>query len=214
VLPGAILWGASFPLALGAVAAPGQDPGRLVGGVYAANTVGAILGSVASGLLLVTWLGTQTSMQVLIVMSAVSALMMLAPVAAGDSSRGRMHWAPTVMLVIATAAAGLLARSVPELPRLLVAYGRYSATWVGLSNIIYADEGLNASVAVSEMSNGVRNYHNAGKVGVERAAGHAPAANARAHHASDSEDADERAGHRVRRGRHGRRRQHRPARRP
>jgi spermidine synthase len=35
---------------------------------------------------------------------------------------------------------------------------------VGLSNIIYADEGLNASVAVSEMSNGVRNYHNAGKV--------------------------------------------------
>ena len=36
VLPGAILWGASFPLALAAVAAPGQDPGRLVGGVYAA----------------------------------------------------------------------------------------------------------------------------------------------------------------------------------
>ncbi len=45
-----------------------------------------------------------------------------------------------------------------------MAYGRYSATWVGLSNIIYAEEGLNASVAVSEMSNGVRNYHNAGKV--------------------------------------------------
>ena len=33
VLPGAILWGASFPLALAAVAAPEQDPGRLVGGV-------------------------------------------------------------------------------------------------------------------------------------------------------------------------------------
>ena len=42
VLPGAILWGASFPLALAAVAKPGQDMGRLVGGVYAANTVGAI----------------------------------------------------------------------------------------------------------------------------------------------------------------------------
>ena len=58
----------------------------------------------------------------------------------------------------------MLARSVPDLPKILVAYGRYSATWVGLSNIIYAEEGLNASVAVSEMSNGVRNYHNAGKV--------------------------------------------------
>jgi spermidine synthase len=164
VLPGSILWGASFPLALAAVAAPGQDPGRLVGGVYAANTVGAIVGSVASGLILVTWLGTQMSMQVLIVISAVSALMLLAPVAAGESSKGQLNWGPTVLLVIATAGAGLLARAVPELPRILVAYGRYSATWVGQSNIIYADEGLNASVAVSEMANGVRNYHNAGKV--------------------------------------------------
>ena len=164
VLPGAILWGASFPLALAAVAAPGQDPGRLVGGVYAANTVGAIVGSVLSGLLLVTTLGTPTSMQVLIIMSAISALMLLAPVAAGENARGGMQWVPTVMLVAATAGAGLIARAVPDLPRILVAYGRYSATWVGLSNIIYAEEGLNASVAVSEMSNGVRNYHNAGKV--------------------------------------------------
>ena len=45
VLPAAILWGASFPLALGAAAREGEDTGRLVGGVYAANTVGAILGA-------------------------------------------------------------------------------------------------------------------------------------------------------------------------
>src|SRR6185436_633497 len=45
ILPAAILWGASFPLALASVAARGQDPGRLVGGVYAANTLGAIFGS-------------------------------------------------------------------------------------------------------------------------------------------------------------------------
>src|SRR5262245_15563874 len=61
VLPGAILWGASFPLALAAVAAPGQDPGRLVGGVYAANTVGAIVGSLGTGLVLVVWTGTQSA---------------------------------------------------------------------------------------------------------------------------------------------------------
>jgi len=164
VLPGSILWGMSFPLALAAVSVPGQDPGRLVGGVYAANTVGAIIGSVASGLILVTWLGTHTSMQVLIVISAISSLMLLAPVAAGETGKGQLNWGPTVLLVAATAGAGLLARSVPDLPKILVAYGRYSATWVGLSNIIYAEEGLNASVAVSEMSNGVRNYHNAGKV--------------------------------------------------
>jgi len=164
VLPGAILWGASFPLALAAVAAPGQDPGRLVGGVYAANTVGAIVGSVVSGLVLVVWLGSHTAQQVLIYLSAFSALMLLAPVVAGDSGRSRLAWGPIMLLVIATGAAGLAARGVPELPKLLVAYGRFSATWVGLSNIIYAAEGLNASVAVSETAGGVRNYHNAGKV--------------------------------------------------
>ena len=85
VLPGAILWGASFPLALAAVATPGQDPGRLVGGVYAANTAGAIVGSLASGLIMVVYLGTQHAQQVLIVISAISGLMLLAP--ADDRTR-------------------------------------------------------------------------------------------------------------------------------
>ena len=51
-----------------------------------------------------------------------------------------------------------------EFPDLLVAYGRYAATWVGQSDIIYIGEGLNASVAVSRLPSGVLNYHNAGKV--------------------------------------------------
>src|SRR5207245_8068003 len=46
----------------------------------------------------------------------------------------------------------------------LVAYGRFSATQIGQSEVIYIGEGWNASVAVSERSNGVLNYHNAGKV--------------------------------------------------
>src|SRR5258708_10884761 len=58
VLPPACLWGASFPLALAAVAARGQDAGRLVGGVYAANTIGAIVGALAFSLVLVPALGT------------------------------------------------------------------------------------------------------------------------------------------------------------
>ena len=69
VLPGAILWGASFPLALASVAAPGQDPARLVGGVYAANTVGAIIGALAASLLLVVWLARSTRSSCLIVLS-------------------------------------------------------------------------------------------------------------------------------------------------
>lgn len=181
VLPGAILWGASFPLALAAVAERGQDPGRLVGGVYAANTVGAIVGSLGCGLLMVVTLGTQVSQMVLIVVSALAGLVMLAPVVAGEGRQGGTQWVGTVGLVVVTAIAGLLSRSVPPVPGLLIAYGRYSATWIGQSNIIYTGEGLNAFVAVSEMSNGVRNYHNAGKVqassepqdmGLQRLLGH------------------------------------------
>ncbi len=170
VLPGAILWGASFPLALAAVAAPGQDPGRLVGGVYAANTVGAIVGSLVTGLVLVDLdRARQTAQQVLIVVSAMSALILLAPIAAGEGSPAEpsRHGACVGRNRRAgrrDAAAGLLARSVPPVPGLLVAYGRYAATWINQSNIIYVGEGLNAFVAVSQLSTGVRNYHNAGKV--------------------------------------------------
>src|SRR5690606_23030744 len=56
-LPAAALWGASFPLALAAVAERGQDPGRLVGKVYAANTVGAIAGALLSSIVLIAQLG-------------------------------------------------------------------------------------------------------------------------------------------------------------
>lgn len=64
ILPATILWGASFPLALGAVASPGQDPGRLVGGIYAANTIGAIIGAIGFSVVFVPWLGTQQSQRV------------------------------------------------------------------------------------------------------------------------------------------------------
>ena len=164
VLPGAILWGASFPLALAAAATKGQDPGKLVGGVYAANTVGAIVGALFASLLLVWWMGSQHAIQLMMALSALSALMMLAPaVSESDGNKG-MQWGPAILLIIATGAAGLLVRNVPEIPGILIAYGRYAATWVGQNEIIYAKEGLQASVAVSRTPSGVLNYHNAGKV--------------------------------------------------
>jgi spermidine synthase len=135
-----------------------------VGGVYAANTVGAIVGSLVSGLVLVVYFGTPHAQQVLIVISALSGLMLLAPVITEDIESKARRWVLTVLLVAATGAAGIMVRSMPEVPGILVAYGRYAATWVGLTDIIYVGEGMNAFVAVSQTSTGVRNYHNAGKV--------------------------------------------------
>jgi len=161
VLPAAILWGASFPLALASVATPGQDPARLVGGVYAANTVGAIVGSLAASVL-IAWRGSQYGQQALIVVSAMAALLTLEPVYAGaNRNKARLAF---VALVIAAGSAALLARTVHAVPGVLVAYGRYAATRVGQAEYIYVGEGWNASVAVSRLSNGVLNYHNAGKV--------------------------------------------------
>jgi spermidine synthase len=153
VLPGAILWGASFPLALASVADDTSDPAALVGRVYAANTLGAIVGSLSAGLLLVVWLGTQHAQQLLIVIAALSGLFLLA------ESR-----VSPVALAAAGAVAGLLALSVQPIPGVFIAYGRYTATQLGQSEVIYTGEGWNASIAVSERANGVRNYHNAGKV--------------------------------------------------
>ncbi|HEV8395634.1 MAG TPA: fused MFS/spermidine synthase [Vicinamibacterales bacterium] len=163
MLPGAILWGASFPLALASVAVRGQDSARLVGGVYAANTVGAIVGALVTALALVGVVGSQITQQVLIGVAALSGLLLLG--AAPGDARGFRASAPALArVIIVAAAAGLFARAVPPLPGLLVAYGRYAATWVGQNEIIYVGEGVTASVAVSRTPSGTLNYHNAGKV--------------------------------------------------
>ncbi len=153
ILPGAILWGASFPLALASVAAPDEDAGRLVGQVYAANTLGAIVGSLGASLLLTIWIGTQRSQQLLIVLAALSSLALV-----WRDLRDRA-W-----LAIPVTVAALVALTVHAVPGILIAYGRYVPSYLGQVEVIYSGEGWNASVAVSERSNGVLNYHNAGKV--------------------------------------------------
>jgi spermidine synthase len=165
VLPASILWGASFPLALASVASKGQDPARLVGGVYAANTVGAIVGALGGSLLMVTLLGTQHSQQVLIILCGLAALLVLEPLSSTDAGQKRSAWAGTLPIVVAAVIAALLARNVPPLPKLLVAYGRYAATRAQQDiDVIYMGEGWNASVAVTRLPGGILNYHNAGKV--------------------------------------------------
>lgn len=168
ILPAAILWGASFPLALASIANGRQDPARLVGGVYAANTVGAIVGALGASLLLVVWVGSQRAQQILIILSVMASLLALdaASAAAPEpaDARRRLRIGGTLLIVAAAMAAAWLARNVSPVPSILVAYGRYAASRLGQADVIYMGEGWNASVAVTRLSNGVLNYHNAGKV--------------------------------------------------
>jgi spermidine synthase len=160
VLPGAILWGASFPLALAAVAKAGGDQAQVVGRLFAANTLGAIVGSLGAGAL-IAWAGSQHTQQIMIAVAATAALLMLLP-GLGGAASGRLATAGLVLAL--GAGAVVLGRAVPPVPGLLVGYGRFAATWVGQADFIYVGEGLNASVAVSRLPSGVLNYHNAGKV--------------------------------------------------
>ena len=157
ILPAALLWGASFPLALAAAASSNRDPARLVGGLYAANTLGAIVGAIGATLV-VAWYGSQHAQQMLVALSGVAALLVLVPAAASNTRFA------TMLLLVGTLCTLLVLWAVPEVPGILVAYGRFAATRLGQADIIYKGEGLNSSVAVSRLSNGVLNYHNAGKV--------------------------------------------------
>ena len=161
ILPAAILWGASFPLALAAVSAREHDAARLVGKVYAANTLGAIVGALGASLLLVAWIGTQHAQQVLMALCVVSGLFMLVRLGRGDSTK---HGLPDVAVASMIALAVFFIWSVPKVPWGLIAYGRYFITRVGETDLLYAGEGMNSSVAVTESPHGGRNFHVSGKI--------------------------------------------------
>jgi spermidine synthase len=159
VLPAAILWGASFPLALAAVAVGNEDPASLVGRVYAANTVGGIVGAVLAALVILPTWGTKVGQDILIVAAGLSALLLLFTLSGDERRRGLVPAGIAVLVC-----AGSIFFVHPQ-SGLLVGYGRLSAVWLGhTGEFIYTGEGMNSSMAVSREPNGVLNYHNAGKV--------------------------------------------------
>src|SRR5271157_241499 len=149
ILPPTLLWGASFPLAVAALAAPGEDAGRVVGAVYAANTVGAIAGALAVSLVLVPWIGTQNCERVILVLSAAAALFVLWPYAAGHPSK-----IPAAALTASLILAGVLAKGVDPIPGKVVAYGRRILISAPNSELLYTAEGINSSVAITRWNDG------------------------------------------------------------
>jgi spermidine synthase len=165
VLPAALLWGASFPLALAAAAPAAGEPRRAVGALYAANTAGAIVGSLATSFVLIVALGSARTQAVMIVVAACAALLLLATGATRTTpdrpAAQRTRIAARVAAVVGVAL--VLAWSVPALPPALVAYGRFLPTRGRDANVVYVGEGLSSSIAVTREPSGILTYHNAGK---------------------------------------------------
>jgi spermidine synthase len=189
VLPAAVLWGASFPLALASVASRGQEPGRLVGEVYAANTFGAIIGALGFSMLVIPQAGTQQAQRLMIGLSGAAALAMFAPLLRPAGAHISSAWrsrAPAFRFASALTAAGfavMLAWNIPATPWGIAAYGRFFLSWAGrLAPGITAEqdipsvdgkpnvyctffgEGMSESVVVTRTRDGVRNFHASGKV--------------------------------------------------
>jgi spermidine synthase len=149
LLPATVLWGASFPLACAAAARPKQDSARLAGGIYAANTLGSIMGAVVVSLILIPWIGSAHSERVLIALSALSGALVLVPLIRQSKSI-----ALGTGLAVSLVAAALLWVSVDPTPGELIAYGRRMGVNMGASTILYSAEGRNSSVAISQWNTG------------------------------------------------------------
>jgi spermidine synthase len=157
VLPAACLWGASFPLALASAADDDGDAARFVGSIYAANTVGGIIGALGFSLVLIPVVGTQSAQRWLVGLAAVAAVAMFA-----TALRGRARF---IGLTATAALAIICGVKTPGVPSLLVAYGRYMVTWLGQVDVRYVGEGMNSSVAVTTLtSSGATQFHVSGKV--------------------------------------------------
>jgi spermidine synthase len=176
ILPPALLWGLSFPLALASVAGTEQDGGALVGEVYAANTVGAILGAVGFSIVLIPWVGTQGSQQALIGLSVVAGLILFYKAGLKESGYFGVGAAALIAMV--------LFATVTEVPWLAIAYGRRMSLQTAPGKPLYIGEGRNSSVVVSQLEGGQIYFHVSGKVEastepydmrLQRMLGHIPA---------------------------------------
>ena len=161
ILPAACLWGASFPLALAAAANSSEDSGRLVGSVYAANTVGAIFGATGFSVVFVPLMGSQDSQRLLMLLAAVAALIILMPA---------KRWIAVALTVVISVFA---IRGVTKVPWLAMAYGRRMLTVSGTGRPLYEGEGMNSSIVVSQLDGGQIYFHVSGKTAlVQQGFGH------------------------------------------
>ena len=151
--------GATFPIAGQIFSSRIQVLGQRIGSAYSVNTLGAILGSLAAGFLLVPSIGTERTVLVGLFMNAALALFLLAEekgafavarwaavvllLTATVSMRGELFWAPSSM----DRGVLIYARQFETRPELLIEE-HYNDT-----DVVFFSEGNNASISVRRGNN-------------------------------------------------------------
>ncbi len=176
IMPPALLWGASFPLALACAAEndADADSGRIVGEIYGANTIGAIIGAVLFSLVLIPALSLHGSEQMLIAINLIGAIAIM----------GVSFKTINPKLLAGFCAAILLAWALPATPWKLIGFGRRLPSTTGDWNLLYTTDGMNSSIAYSQYAHDTTYFHVTGKVeastepqdmSLQRMLGHLPA---------------------------------------
>ena len=190
MLPATLLWGASFPLAVATAGQGQRDTGKIVGKVYAFNTLGAIIGSAAFSLGALPNLGSQLSQQVLTLLAAASGVVLMFSKgiqhqqheAAEVVARAEKRWGSAVAVTLVIAF--FLSLGLPHVPKGMLAFGRLVDRWDTAAEYLYVSEGLDAAVVVTQRDEKFRDFHVSGKVvasndwidlRIERMLGHLPA---------------------------------------
>ena len=160
--------GRELPLALAAGASRGRESGAARRRIYAANTVGAIAGALGFSLIVIPAFGTHGAERAIV---AVAVLAAIAAIAAGRSPMSPSNPATAFStrrdgpVLVACVALAIVAWLAPGVPPGLIAYGRSLPTREDPgTKYLYVGEGINSSIAVSQLANGVRNFHVAGKI--------------------------------------------------
>jgi len=139
VLPPTILSGMVLPLAARGFSTSTRRVGAQVGLVYGLNTAGAIIGSLAAGLLLLPWLGAPLALAVLaLANAAVGALVLV-------QQTGRSVQALVALLLTAACAAPLLAADTGRFVDAFLGATRSSGR---IGELLFFHEGSTDTVAI------------------------------------------------------------------
>ncbi|HWI17599.1 MAG TPA: fused MFS/spermidine synthase, partial [Vicinamibacterales bacterium] len=140
MLPTTILLGVAFPigLTLWIGGASAEDTSRRTGAFYSLNVLGAILGSVLAGFVLLPWLGTNTSLMLVSSLATLSAVLL----ALSD----RRNNPGVSMAMAATAALLLVGGAAIAVDPFDVAFERFHRN----ETLLWREEGAQTTVAVHD----------------------------------------------------------------
>jgi len=146
-----LLMGAAFPLVCRIYIGNRKEIGRGTGTLYALNTVGAIFGSVGAGFVLLPLMGSIQS-SILLSASLYVVIGLLLLIVATDSIRARLR----VRVFAAAGLAALILLNVLFTGQPVIKLSRFFKEQPGLFTLRYFHEGPDASIAVLEKANGLR----------------------------------------------------------